>query len=95
LRDICALAKSFHSGKLGQLRAERGFLLWGMANCPEREDLNTRYRIATLKYGRFVESLKGMHRTDRDEQEVVQLEDEMKETERAFARHQTEHGCRG
>jgi hypothetical protein len=64
-------------------------------NCSEWDELNTRYRIATLKYGRFVESLKGIDRTDRDEQEAVQLEDEMKEAERTFARHQTEHGCRG
>ena len=42
-----------------------------------------------------MESLKRLDRTDRDEQEAVQLENEMKEAERALARHQTEHGCRG
>jgi hypothetical protein len=66
-----------------------------MVNCSDWEELNTRYRIATLRYGRFMESLKGIDRTDRDEQEAVQLEDEMNEAERAFTRHQTEHGCRG
>jgi hypothetical protein len=66
-----------------------------MANCSDWEDLNTKYRIATLRYGRFMDSLKGLDRTDRDEEEATRLEDEMKEAERALMRHQTEHGCRG
>ena len=66
-----------------------------MVDCSDWEELNARYRIATLRHGRFMESLKGIERTDRDEQEAVQLEDEMKEAERALTRHQTEHGCRG
>jgi hypothetical protein len=66
-----------------------------MVNCSDWEELNARYRIATLRYSRFMESLKRLDRTDRDEQEAVQLENEMKEAERALARHQTEHGCRG
>jgi hypothetical protein len=66
-----------------------------MVNCSDWEELNTRYRIATLRYSRFMESLKGLDRTDWDEQEAVQLENEMKEAEGTLARHQTEHGCRG
>jgi len=66
-----------------------------MVNCSEWEDLNTKYRIATLRYGRFVDSLNGLDRTERDKEEATRLEDEMKEAERALMRHQTEHGCRG
>ena len=66
-----------------------------MVNCSEWEDLNTKYRIATLRHGRFVDSLIGLDRTDRDKEEATRLEDEMNETERALMRHQTEHGCRG
>jgi hypothetical protein len=66
-----------------------------MVSCSEWEDLNTKYRIATLRHGRFVDSLKWLDRTDRDEEEVIRLEDQMRETERALMRHQTEHGCRG
>jgi len=66
-----------------------------MVNCSEWEDLNTKYRIATLRHGRFVDSLKGLDRTDRDEEEAARLEDEMNEAERALSRHQSEHGCRG
>jgi hypothetical protein len=66
-----------------------------MANCSDCEDLNTKFRIATLRHGRFVDSLKALDRTDRDEEEATRLEDEMKEAERALMRHQSEHGCRG
>jgi hypothetical protein len=66
-----------------------------MVNCSDFEDLNTKYRIATLRHGRFVDSLKWLDRTDRDEEEVIRLEDQMRETERALMRHQAEHGCRG
>jgi hypothetical protein len=66
-----------------------------MVNCSDFEDLNTRYHIATLRHGRFVDSLNGLDRTDRDKEEATRLEDEMKEAERALTRHQTEHGCRG
>jgi hypothetical protein len=66
-----------------------------MVNCSEWEDLNTKYRIATLRHGRFVDSLNGLDRTERDKEEATRLEDEMNETERALMRHQTEHGCRG
>jgi hypothetical protein len=66
-----------------------------MANCSDWEDLNTRYRIATLRHGRFIDSLIGLGRTDRDEEEAARLENEMNEAERALTRHQTEHGCRG
>jgi hypothetical protein len=48
-----------------------------------------------LRRGRFVDSLKGLDRTDRDEEEVISLEDQMREAERALMRHQSEHGCRG
>jgi hypothetical protein len=65
-----------------------------MVNCSDFEDLNTRYRIATLRRGRFVDSLKGLDRTDRDKEEATRLEDEMKEAERALMRHQAEHGYR-
>ena len=66
-----------------------------MATCSDCEDLNTKFRIATLRYGRFVDSLKGLERTDRDEEEAARLEDEMNEAERALLRHQAERGCRG
>jgi hypothetical protein len=67
-----------------------------MVNCSDWEELNTRFRIATLRHGRFVDSLKGLDRTERDEEaEAVRLEDQMNEAEQAFERHQAEHGCRG
>ena len=66
-----------------------------MVDCSDWEDLNTKYRIATLRHGRFVDSLNGLDRTDRDKEEATRLEDEMNEAQRALARHQTEHGCRG
>ena len=64
-------------------------------DCSDWEDQNTKYRIATLRYGRFVDSLKGRDRTDRDEEEATRLGDQMREAERALTRHQVEHGCRG
>jgi hypothetical protein len=33
-------------------------------DCSDWEDLNTKYRIATLRHGRFVDSLKGRDRID-------------------------------
>jgi hypothetical protein len=66
-----------------------------MVNYSDLEDLNAKYRIATLRYGRFMDSLKGLDRTDRDEEEATTLEDQMREAERALMRHQSEHGCRG
>ena len=66
-----------------------------MVDCPELEELNTKYRIAKLRYGRFIDSLKGLNRTDRDKEEAAHLEVEMDEAERALMRHQAEHGCRG
>ena len=66
-----------------------------MLNCSDWEDLNAKYRIATLRHGRFVDSLNGLDRTERDKEEAARLEDEMKEAERALMRHQTEHRCRG
>jgi len=66
-----------------------------MANCSDWEDLNTKYRIATLRHGRFVNSLNGLDRTERDKEEATRLEDEMKEAEGALMRHQAEHRCGG
>ena len=66
-----------------------------MVNCSDFEDLNTRYHIATLRHGGFVDSLKGLDRKNRDDEEATRLEDEMNEAEQAWMRHQTEHGCRG
>jgi hypothetical protein len=66
-----------------------------MVNCSDLEELNAKYRIATLRHGRFVDLLKGLDRTDRDGEEATRLEDEMDEAERALMRHQTDHGCRG
>ena len=57
-----------------------------MANCFDCEDLNTKFRIATLRYGRFVESLKGLVVTAKDDEERKRLEDEMNEARRAFPR---------
>ena len=64
-------------------------------NCSDLEELNTRYRIAMLRHGRFVDSLNGLDRTERDKEEATRLEDEMKEAERALMRHEAEHRCRG
>jgi len=64
-------------------------------DCSDWEDLNTKYRIAMLRRGRFMDSLKGLDRTNRDEEEVINLEDQMREAERVLMRHQAEHGCRG
>jgi hypothetical protein len=66
-----------------------------MVNCSDWEDLKAKYSIATLRYGRFMDSLKGLYPRGRDEEEVIRLEDQMKEAERALMRHQAEHGCRG
>jgi hypothetical protein len=66
-----------------------------MVNCSDLEELNTKYRIAMLRHGRFVDSLNGLDRTDRDEEEATYLEDEMKEAEGALMRHEAEHRCRG
>jgi hypothetical protein len=66
-----------------------------MVNCSDFEELNTKYRIATLRRGRFVDSLNGLDRTERDKEEATRLEDEMNEAQRALSRHQSEHGCRG
>ena len=66
-----------------------------MANCPEWEDLNTKCRIATIRHGRFVDSLKGLVERPSDIEERRRLEDEMNEAARALARHQDAHGCRG
>jgi hypothetical protein len=51
-------------------------------NYSDLEDLNAKYRIATLRYARFMDSLKGLDLTDRDKDEATRLEDEMKEAER-------------
>ena len=64
-------------------------------DCSDWEDLNTKYRIAILRHGRFVDSLKWLDRTDSDEEEGIRLEDQMREVERALMRHQAEHRCRG
>jgi hypothetical protein len=66
-----------------------------MVNCSDLDELNMKFRIAMLRHGRFVESLNGLDRTERDKEEATRLEDEMKEAERALMRHQTEHRCRG
>jgi len=66
-----------------------------MVNCSDWEDLKAEYSIATLRHGRFVDSLNGLDRTDRDEEEAVRLEDEMREAERALMQHQAEHRCQG
>jgi hypothetical protein len=64
-----------------------------MLTCSDCKDLNTKYRIATLRHGKFVDSLKWLDRTDRDEEEATTLEDQMRQAERALMRHQSEHGC--
>ena len=66
-----------------------------MVNCADSEELNTKYRIAMLRYGRFVESLKGLVVTAKDDEERKRLEDEMNEARRALLRHQEENRCRG
>ena len=64
-------------------------------DCSDLEELNATYRIATLRYRRFVDSLKGMVTSTKDIEESKLLEDEMSETYRALSRHQNDHGCRG
>jgi hypothetical protein len=65
-----------------------------MANCSDLEELNAQFHIATLRHGRFVDSLKGLDRTNRAEGEATRLEDEMNEARRALLRHQEENRCR-
>lgn len=65
-----------------------------MGNCSEWEGLTAKYRIATLRYGRYVDSLKGLVEEPIDIKELTRLEDEMNEASRALARHQETHGCR-
>jgi len=65
-----------------------------MATCSDCEDLNAKFRIATLCYGRFVDSLKGLVVTAKDNEESKRLEDEMNEARRALLKHQEEHRCR-
>ena len=62
-----------------------------MANCFDCEDLNTKIRIATLRYGRFVDSLKSLVVTTKDNEESMRLEDEMNEARRALLKHREEH----
>ena len=65
-----------------------------MVNCSDWEELNTKYRTATLRYSRFVDSLKGLVVTATDNEELKRLEDEMDETRRVWLRHLEEHWCR-
>jgi len=66
-----------------------------MVDCSDWEDLNTKFRIAMLRHGRFVDSFCGLDRTEREKEKATRLEDEMNEAERALMRHQSEHGGRG
>ena len=65
-----------------------------MATCSDCEDLNNKFRIATLRYGRFGDSLKGLVVTAKDNEESKRLEDEVNEARRALLKHQQEHRCR-
>ena len=65
-----------------------------MVICSDWEDLKAIYSIATLRYGRFMDSLKGLYPRGRDEEEAIRLEEQMREVERAWMRHEAEHGCR-
>ena len=66
-----------------------------MVNCSDWEDLKAKYSIATLRYGRFMDSLKGLYPRGRDDEEAIRLEDQMIELERALMRHLAEHMCAG
>ena len=50
-----------------------------MVICSDWEDLKAIYSIATLRYGRFMDSLKGLCPRGRDEEEAIRLEDQMRE----------------
>jgi len=65
-----------------------------MATCSDCEDLNNKFRIATLRYGRFGDLLKGLVVTAKDNEESKRLEDEVNEARRALLKHQQEHRCR-
>jgi len=66
-----------------------------MVICCDGEDLKAKHSNVTLRYGRFMDSLKGLYPRGRDEEEASRLEDRMRNIERALMRHQEEHRCRG
>jgi hypothetical protein len=65
-----------------------------MLTCSDCEDLNTKFRIATIRYGRFVDSLKSLVVTTKDNEESMRLEEELNEVRRALMKHQQGHRCR-
>jgi hypothetical protein len=65
-----------------------------MVNCSDLDELNMKFRIAMLRHGRFVDSLKGLVVTATDDQKLKRLEDEMDGARRAWLRHLEEHRCR-
>ena len=62
--------------------------------CSDMEKLNTKFRIATIRYGRFVDSLKSLVVTTKDNEESMRLEEELNEARRALLKHRGEHRCR-
>ena len=66
-----------------------------MMDCSEWEELNAKFRIAILRYNRFMDTIQETGRTDEDKEEAGRLENEMNRAEWAMTTHQQEHGCRG
>ena len=65
-----------------------------MVTCSDCKDLNIKFRIATLRYGRFVDSLKSLVVTTKDNEESMRLEEELNEARRALLKHRGGHRCR-
>jgi len=63
--------------------------------CRILQELNTQFRIAKLRYSRFMGSLRGTVARWADKEEVERLEFQISETQSALIRHQQQHGCTG
>jgi hypothetical protein len=66
-----------------------------METCSDWEELNTKERIAALRYRRFLDSVAGTVLTAKDHEELGRLEEEMDEATRALQKHADQHGCGG
>jgi len=63
-------------------------------SCSELDALQENYRIATLREGKYAESLKGVARTNEDRELQEWLELETRAALSALSQHEEEHGCR-
>jgi hypothetical protein len=63
-------------------------------SCSEWEALQDNYRTATLREGKYAESLKGVAGTNEHRVLQERLETETRATLGALSQHEKEHGCR-